>query len=287
MPMLTELWDRLRAWGVGGGAGGADGGDPDVEGELAAALGVAGGPVEPGVGDGAQPQPGDRADIARIGAPDVEGDSIMAATVAPRYLRGLDVSHHNGIIDWPAVAGAGYSFAFIKATEGQNFTDPAFRRNWTGAGRAGLLRGAYHYFRPSIPVEGQLRHFLDVMGPLGPGDLQPVLDFEESDDVRASKVIERAGIMLDGIRDGAGRDPIIYSYPFFYKYTLGDPTQWANVYPLWVAHYEVKRPALFGGWPFWSFWQYTSTGRAPGVRGRVDLNYFNGKLDQLKRFAGY
>lgn len=285
MQSLNTLWEKLRALGQDQYNRGIlpprplqPPLTPEREAELAHNLGFVGEPD-------AEAQTAEPA--AQVAGAEAGPLGIMAARTGPAYLRGVDVSHHNGTIDWPALAGAGYSFAFIKASEGSTFTDPNFRRNWSGAGRAGILRGAYHYFRPSIAAEPQLQHFLDVMGPLGPGDLQPVLDFEESDDIRASKVIDRAAAMLFGIADRTGRDPIIYSYPFFYKYTLGDPTLFAGQYPLWIAHYDVPRPALFGGWPYWSFWQFTSTGRAPGIAGRVDLNYFNGKLGQLRKFAGY
>src|SRR5437867_1330928 len=61
-------------------------------------------------------------------------------------LRGIDVSHYQGAINWDDVASGGISFAYIKATEGTNFVDPLFAQNWAGAEAAGLRRGAYHFF---------------------------------------------------------------------------------------------------------------------------------------------
>jgi len=61
-------------------------------------------------------------------------------------VRGVDVSHHNGRVDWPRIRAAGYVFAYLKATEGATFRDRTFLRNRTEATRAGLVTGAYHFF---------------------------------------------------------------------------------------------------------------------------------------------
>src|SRR5690349_7236247 len=59
---------------------------------------------------------------------------------------GVDVSAHQGTIDWPTVAADGVSAAYLKATEGATFRDPAFAHNWQQARAAGLQVGAYHFF---------------------------------------------------------------------------------------------------------------------------------------------
>jgi lysozyme len=62
---------------------------------------------------------------------------------------GIDVSNHNPPVDWQAVKNANISFAFAKATEGATFKDITFARNWSGMKAAGIMRGAYHFFRPA------------------------------------------------------------------------------------------------------------------------------------------
>src|SRR5438477_11194724 len=61
-------------------------------------------------------------------------------------VRGVDVSHHQGTIDWSAVKRAGTSFAYIKATEGTQYQDPSFVQNWYGAAASGIVGGSYHFF---------------------------------------------------------------------------------------------------------------------------------------------
>ena len=92
-------------------------------------------------------------------------------------VRGIDVSHHQGTIDWRRVAGAGIGFAYLKATEGSDFTDSRFRTNWTGAAAAGLPRGAYHYFTLCTPGRAQAAHFLATV-PRDAAALPPAVDLE-------------------------------------------------------------------------------------------------------------
>ena len=70
-------------------------------------------------------------------------------------VHGIDVSHHQGKIDWPAVAVDGVGFAFIKATEGGDFVDPRFAENWKASAKAGIPRGAYHFFTQCRPATVQ------------------------------------------------------------------------------------------------------------------------------------
>lgn len=97
-------------------------------------------------------------------------------------IRGIDVSHFQGGIDWQAVAGDGVRFCFIKATEGVGDVDPMFHRNWTGAKAAGVLRGAYHFFHPNLDARQQAEHFLSVVT-IEEGTLPPALDVEVTDGV--------------------------------------------------------------------------------------------------------
>src|ERR1700737_3115624 len=109
---------------------------------------------------------------------------------------GIDVSHHNGVIDWPRAATLGVTFAFAKATEGcdrshSSYTDRTFATNWQAMRDAGVIRGAYHFI--GLPLDTtprsqwtgdlhrQIDHFLETVGPLAPGDLPPVLDLENGD----------------------------------------------------------------------------------------------------------
>ena len=97
--------------------------------------------------------------------------------MAEAVIEGIDVSHYQGTIDWSKVAGAGKTFAFIKASDGTVGADPTFAYNWSRARQAGLRRGAYHFFRPITDALQQAQHFLRQLGD-DHGELPPVLDFE-------------------------------------------------------------------------------------------------------------
>jgi lysozyme len=97
---------------------------------------------------------------------------------ADDHVNGIDVFHNNGTIDWENVAAAGVSFAFAKATEGETFRDPKFNANYTEMKNNGIIRGAYHFFRPNKDGRKQAENFLKLVQALGPGDLPPSLDVE-------------------------------------------------------------------------------------------------------------
>src|SRR2546423_11084013 len=94
-------------------------------------------------------------------------------------VRGIDVSHHQGKIDWSGVKASGIQFAYIKATEGADFTDATFAENWTNSNAAGIVRGAYHFFTLGISGQSQAAHFLATV-PADAGALPPAIDLEFS-----------------------------------------------------------------------------------------------------------
>lgn len=95
-----------------------------------------------------------------------------------RYpVRGVDVSHYQGTIDWPVLAAQDLDFAYIKATEGSSHTDEKFAENWEAAKDTGLRIGAYHFFSFDSPGESQLKHFTETV-PAFRQMLPPVVDFE-------------------------------------------------------------------------------------------------------------
>ena len=130
------------------------------------------------------------------------GESCPAADV-----RGIDVSHHQGVIDWGPVAAQGIQFAFIKATEGARYKDPRFAANWAATQHAGIVRGAYHYLRPELDGRQQARHFLDVVGRLERGDLPPVLDVEEHSGLKPTDIAEQVDHWLTDVRTEPGESP--------------------------------------------------------------------------------
>ncbi|MBK8418419.1 GH25 family lysozyme [Candidatus Villigracilis saccharophilus] len=209
---------------------------------------------------------------------------------------GIDVSHWDAGIDWPKVRATGQRFVFAKATEGIVYKDDTFKDNWFGAKSAGLLRGAYHFFRCNVDAKKQADYFIDyVRSVKDDGELPPVLDLESNDGVSKEKIVTAAKVWLDRVEAAFGKKPIIYSGQYFLQDYLvlpgGGPPPWAKNYPLWLAQYpnqyvEGMKPFLPRGWFNWTIWQYSDKGRINGINASVDMNLFNGTLEELYKFAG-
>jgi len=207
---------------------------------------------------------------------------------------GIDVSHHNGIIDWPVVANQKIAFAYVKATEGAAFTDPKFKANWDAIRRAGMLRGAYHFFPPAVPVALQADRFAALVGQLGPGDLPPMLDLEETSPnpgrnewprIAKAQRVPLAIEWLERVEQALGRRPLVYTRRGFVQEWLSDPGALVR-YSIWIAHYtQAPQPMVPPGWDHWTLWQYTETGRIEGLDGQFDINRFHSSLPELLALA--
>ncbi|MEM7040308.1 MAG: glycoside hydrolase family 25 protein [Bacteroidota bacterium] len=199
----------------------------------------------------------------------------------PSGIRGIDVSHYQGKIDWKKVKRSGVEFAFIKASEGKSLKDDKFKQNWKAARKARVLRGAYHFFRPSVDAEKQATFFLKQFK-MQEGDLPPVLDLEVTDGQSAATI--RAGALkwMQIVERKTGVRPVLYTMPRFARDYLDD--DFAD-YPLWLAHLRSRPPRSPKNWQKWSFWQYSHSGRVRGIRGKVDLNVFSGSKAALLLLA--
>jgi lysozyme len=193
-------------------------------------------------------------------------------------VHGIDVARFQGDIDWRRARRAGVRFAFIKATEGGDHLDPSFRRNWRGAARAGVPRGAYHFFYFCTPAAKQARWFIRNV-PRVRGALPPVLDMEwnahsPTCSTRPSgpTVRREAQIFLDMVERHYGQRPILYTTPEFYRQTRIGRIRNTE---FWLRS-TAGTPAQVYPKQHWRFWQYSGTGIVPGIEGPVDLNAFSG-----------
>lgn len=186
----------------------------------------------------------------------------------PGERRGVDVSAHQGRIDWPAVAAAGIDFAYIKATEGGDWVDDHFQENWKGAGAAGLRRGAYHFFTLRRPGADQAENFLKVAPP-DAHSLPPVVDLEFGGNASArpprETILRQLGVFIQRVEAAHQRQLILYLLPEF-ENSYG--VQAAFPRRLWLRSLMSRPPAQVE----WTVWQYTPLGRVPGIQGDVDLN---------------
>jgi GH25 family lysozyme M1 (1,4-beta-N-acetylmuramidase) len=219
---------------------------------------------------------------------------VLAAVV---LLNGVDVSNHQGSkIDWPQVAGAGYTFAFQKASEGTTFTDGTYALNRAGANAAGLAVGAYHFARPAGTTDvaitssaiAQADHFVDIAQPRG-GDLPPVLDLETTGGLKPPQLVKWTQAWVDEVVARTGARPLVYTSPSFWKTALADTTAFALAGSrLWIAHWTSNAsptvPASNWGGFGWSFWQWSSCHAVPGIPTKcVDVD----RAPSLARLAAF
>ena len=196
-------------------------------------------------------------------------------------VHGIDISHYQGKIDWELLthnreAQFPIHFIFLKATEGGDHGDDTFTQNFGQARKYGFIRGAYHYFIPKTDARKQADFFIRTVQ-LAKGDLPPVLDVETTGKQSPQELKTAVKTWLDRVEAHYGVKPILYtSYKFKTRY-LNDSI--FDSYPYWIAHYYVDSVEYKGNW---KFWQHTDVGTLPGIREKVDLNIFNGSLEELK-----
>ncbi len=193
-------------------------------------------------------------------------------------VHGIDVSKYQGAIDWQKTKRADIAFAFIKATEGGDRVDERFREYWRQSKRAGIRRGAYHFFYFCRPAIEQARWFIRHV-PRETGALAPVLDMEwnhKSPSCKerppARKVRAEMRVFLNTLERHYGVRPVIYTTPDFYRQNIAGhfkgETFWLRTV---AAHPRITYPGRK-----WTFWQYTGTGVVPGISGNADINVFSG-----------
>ncbi|MCW7480262.1 glycoside hydrolase family 25 protein [Leptospira kanakyensis] len=197
-----------------------------------------------------------------------------------RYpIRGIDVSNHQGKIDWDLIPKKQISFVYIKATEGGDFKDKSFPYNWKEAKRVGFKVGAYHFFTLCKTGAEQAENFIQSV-PLEIDSLPPVVDLEFvgncKDRPKIENVQSEISIFLNKVDTYYKTKTILYLTNEFIEKYLGD--QLFN-HPIWIRNIFVH-PNTFTSID-WMIWQYKSTARIDGISGPVDLNVLNGNLESL------
>ncbi|TDW70367.1 lysozyme [Kribbella pratensis] len=209
------------------------------------------------------------------------------AVMAPdATVEGIDVSSHQGNVDWTAQWNAGKRFAYTKATEGNYYTNPYFAQQYNGSYNVGMIRGAYHFATPNDSSgANQATYFLAHGGGWSrDGKTLPgALDIEYNP-YGATCYGLSAASMVSWIRDFAntykaktGRDVPIYTNLDWWTRCTGNSTAFNTTNPLWVAKYASSPGTLPGGWPFHTIWQYSST--------PIDQDRFNGDMSRLQALA--
>ncbi|HXU07100.1 MAG TPA: GH25 family lysozyme [Polyangia bacterium] len=198
-------------------------------------------------------------------------------------LWGVDVSHHQGDVDWTTVARQPQiAFAYVKATEGGDWVDPRFQANWDGARRAGLRVGAYHFFTFCRPAADQARHFLQVL-PRDADTLPPAVDVELGGNCAAipadREVRDALAVWMDAVAAATGREPIVYLTREAYDRFTDAPRLRRRV---WIRN-VWREPRLSQTEP-WALWQFDARAHLAGIATFVDLDVFRGARAELDRF---
>jgi GH25 family lysozyme M1 (1,4-beta-N-acetylmuramidase) len=213
---------------------------------------------------------------------DALGTRPAAAALQPvGAIPGIDVSHHQDLIDWAQVAASGQRFVFAKATEGRTFVDSMYATNKAGAEANGIAFGAYHFAQPDDGSDDAIReadHFVDT-AQLGTGNLFPVLDIERTNGLSQAEITSWILAWLGRVTERLGVRPMVYTSPAGWETRTGDTTAIADAgyTVLWIAHWGVAEPRLPANeWSGngWTFWQYDNCGAIPGIEGCVDVDWY-------------
>ena len=198
------------------------------------------------------------------------------------FVKGIDVSHHNPILNWNVVMEQNISFAYIKATEGITHEDRNYPYNYKLAKETNIRVGSYHFYSFGISGSKQAQHFIKK-AQCDSGDLIPAIDVEHSPANPYSKdkkyidlVVQELKILEKTLFEHYGVHPVIYTNKDCYKLYI------KNNFPdniIWMCdlHNEPSNDIKN-----WRIWQFSHKGEIPGVDGDIDLNYYRYTFDEFK-----
>lgn len=202
---------------------------------------------------------------------DVEIESVKEMNLLPDAAEyGIDVSHHNGKIDWERVKETPLLFVYVKATEGATYVDNRYKENFRSAKKAGYKVGSYHFFRMTSSAHDQFANFKKTVD-REKQDLIPMVDVETSDKYSAKELRDSLNVFIGLVREYYGVRPMIYATNRSYNELCG------GLYPsyhLYIGRYGDNPPVIKGSGQY-SIWQYTEKGRIEGIPKPVDMARFN------------
>lgn len=208
--------------------------------------------------------------------------------------KGIDVSHHNGVVDWPAVRASGVSFVGLKATEGNTVTDDRFKENQAGVRAAGFELAIYYHFARSGSPRIQAKRLLETVGQFDPVRERLCLDLEVSPEERYPMAWVRDFFQWLWDDRSSMKTPFIYTSKRIWRMLGDQPHYYGRDIALWAPRYNSagNEPALPSAWQTqgWTIWQWTDGGDTGpehltlGVQGPCDANYFCGNVQELIRW---
>jgi lysozyme len=230
--------------------------------------------------------------VLLVSSPEIGG----CRTAKPSYVLGIDVSHHQERINWPMVHGKGYSFAYIKSTQGEDWQDPDYEKNLNGAKHAHMGVGCYHFATPgswpygrpyNLAADAKLEALDFVYRSercLKPGNLRPALDLEDDGSGNIKKLSPQeladwVTVWMSIVEKRIGAKPILYG--FRYPLKAGNADKKILEYDLWLADYTD--PPNSEPWAKPLLWQYSRKGRVKGISGDIDLDRFDGTQREFNK----
>lgn len=190
-----------------------------------------------------------------------------------KHVHGIDMSHYQGNVFWEHVGdNKKIAFVYLKATEGGDNVDSKYQKNIDLAHQYGLKVGSYHFYRPRIPQQQQLKNFLAQCRP-DDQDLLPMIDIETRSGLEMEQFCDSLFKFLHLVEKAYKQKPLLYTGMNFYNQVLCGRL---DSYKLMIACYTKQEPELGDGRDF-EMWQYTAKGKLKGVNGYVDKSRFMGK----------
>ena len=219
--------------------------------------------------------------IGRLTKFDIRNIEVMDRYYLKTF--GLDVSQYQGEINWSQMHTIydiyPINFVFIRSTMGSFNTDKQFKTNWIGAQKNGLIRGAYHFYRPDENSTAQAQNFIEHVH-LESGDLPPVLDIETMPRTQSmERLVEGLKNWCNLIEEHYKIQPIIYTSDKYYEDYL---RQHFDGYVIWIANYNFFVEDMKS---HWDFWQFTEKAQIKGTTYKVDVNIYDGTVDGLKNLT--
>ncbi|MEM7183759.1 MAG: GH25 family lysozyme [Spirochaetota bacterium] len=200
-------------------------------------------------------------------------------------IQGIDISRHQGLINWQKVRSEKYRFVYIKATEateGSDYVDSQFKNNWKGAKSIGIAYGAYHFYRFCKTGREQAKNFISVV-PKDKQSMPPAIDLEFVGNYATYKsvkvILKEVSDCIELIYKHYNKLPVIYATGYFHRKYLNNRFKSNRI---WIRNIYFK-PKLVNG-KRWSFWQFSNRGRISGIKTYVDLNVYNGSKKEFIRF---
>jgi lysozyme len=205
-------------------------------------------------------------------------------------IEGMDVSHWSGKVDYSIAKKAGMFFSIFKATDFDpitktGFVDTQAAANWTNTRAQQIINGSYHWLQPRIDPIAQANFYVKFWEKY-PGDLAPILDFEDKDIVSPTDMLYKAQAWLEAVEQATQRTPIVYTSSGYMRQFEQSKAGFLQRSPLWLAQYPLcPIPSIPNPWPPWTIWQYSQTAPGPACGAQsagMDMNRFKGSLDELK-----